>query len=154
MNKKSLIIIGAIFLIILVLLLFPKVSELYSLNLTIHEFRLDTEVWNEKQKHPKERTKSATEFLNPPYLKKYNLNYDDYLDEKGYFSPDGHHWISWKYRTRAAAILMWKDTEIDLSIWELDKIIKQINKYYAKNNKSIPVIIVLNGVISKALRFQ
>jgi len=149
MNKKSLIIIGAIFLIVLTMLLFPKARELYSLNSTIHEFRLDTAVWNEKQKHPIEKTKSATEFLNPPYLKKYNLNLDDYIDDKGYFSPNGHHWISWKPRTRAAAILMWKDAEIDLSIWKIDKIIKQINKYYAQNDKSTPVIIVLNGVISK-----
>lgn len=107
-------------------------------------YLLDTAVYNQHQ--PKELT--AKDYLNPPYMKKYGLNMDDYIDQDGYFSLKGNHWQRWNLETRTVAILMWSDRK-DLSSLEIRRIVSCIDKYFETNDSSIALLKVVNVCTKK-----
>jgi hypothetical protein len=52
----------------------PRCFHRSTVEATIKSFRVDEAVWEERQKSPRDRTSSADQFLDPPYLKKYGLD--------------------------------------------------------------------------------
>jgi hypothetical protein len=138
-----------IFLVVAVVaiaIVVPREQRRVSIKETIDSFRLDAAVWEERQNNPKDREKSAEVWLNPPYLRKYGLDMNSYLDKSGYFAPTGADWKKWNIATRAASICMWRDNERRRSPEEIDGIIEKIDAYYSSHPESEAVITVLNVV--------
>lgn len=120
------------------------IRDLLIISDTKKRYLLDAAVYEQHQ--PKELT--AKDYLNPPYMKKYGLNMDDYIDQKGYFSPQGNHWQRWNLETRTVAILMWSDRK-DLSTLEIRRIVNCVDKYFETNDSSIALLKVVNACTKK-----
>lgn len=126
----------------------PVIYEGVVIRNTINRFRLDQAVQAEKDKREKP---SAEELLNPPFMKKYGLDLNAYLDKKGYFSPNGAHWKHWGTETKTAAVLMWQGQD-QLGAWEIRSLNHCVDRYYVENGDSQIVVDVLNACIAERSR--
>lgn len=125
----------------------PAILELQTISETKDRFLLESAVADEALGRAVNKS-SVDEFLNPRFMQKYNLNADDYLDSKGYFSPNGNHWGKWSTRTKVAAILMWHGKQVG-SVLELRRIIHRVNQYYEDNDLKVPVVEVVNAAVKQ-----
>ena len=75
------------------------------INRAISDFRLDEAV--ERARINRGEKPTIDDFLNPPYLRRYGLDLNLYMDKQGHFSPTGSDWQRWGLRIKAAATVMW-----------------------------------------------
>lgn len=141
------IVIGFAVVVLLAVLCTPIVLELRAISKTKDNFLFDSAVFNEASERAVNKH-SVDEFLNPSFMKKYNLNLDDYLDAKGYFSPDGTHWKAWSIETKVAAILMWQEKEVP-TVFEIRRIIYKVGSYFETNDVKTPVVEVVNAAVKQ-----
>lgn len=124
----------------------PIGVDLYRISEVADQYRLEeavhTNVMNDSIHKPK-----ISEFLNPSFMKKYNLDTKDYQDAEGYFCPKGTHWILWSIETKTVAVLMW-NKNLSLTAWDINRVIKRVDAYYTQNDRSIPVLEVVQASLS------
>jgi hypothetical protein len=125
------------------------ISELYRISKVRNQYRLDDAVHSERAADPVNRM-TAEEFLDPPFMKQYNLATEDYIDSQGRFAPTGVHWVRWSLETKTAAILMWRGRS-DLSAWEIRRTIRLVDDYYSRNDQTVPVVKVVNATKTSSL---
>jgi hypothetical protein len=121
---------------------FPFV-EAFQISRVRQQFALDDAVHRELI-NGGVRKPSAAYVLNPPFMARYNLDADAYLDDEGYFAPDGSDWRNWSLRTKAAAVLMWRGGH-SLSTWQIRRTIRLVDDYYARNAADVPVVKVVSA---------
>lgn len=122
-----------------------QLFQLYIVSKVVDNYRIDLAIAREQLK---ESGSSLTidRFLNdvPPFIDRYGISKADYLDGKGKFMPNGHHWEKWTIETKAAAISMWTE-ELKLSSWQTYKVIHTVNDYYSKSDKNTPAVYLIQA---------
>jgi hypothetical protein len=121
----------------------PILRNVYRVSQVAKQYRLESAVQSEIESD-KVHKPTVNEILDPKFMKKYNLNSERYLDAQGYFSPTGNDWANWSLETRTAAILMWKDAP-GLSAWHIYRTIRRVDDYYRSNDRSVPLVKVVNA---------
>ena len=125
----------------------PAALQLRTISSVMDQFRVDDAVHREIMKEdPKKLT--VDQVLDPPFLKRFGLASNDYLDKDGYFAPNGSHWARWSLETKTAAILMWADSA-DLSAWRVRELIAITDDYYLRNELTTPVVKVVRATLGK-----
>jgi len=144
--RKSLIAVAAVAAIAAIVLL-PTARAIYRISQVANQYRLESAVQKEIETDAVHKL-SVDEFLDPKFMAKYGLNSKHYLDAQGYFSPTGYDWAKWSLETRTAAILMWKGTS-GLSAWRIYRVIRHVDDYYRSNDRSVPVVKVVNASVAQ-----
>jgi hypothetical protein len=147
----SLILGGTLVVVLLAALCAPLLLELQTIGSVRDNYYLENAVYKETISRHKP---TAEQFLNPSFLKKYNLSISDYEDSNGYFAPNGHHWNKWSIETRIAAILLFSADEEKLSRWKIHQIIHSVDDYYTNNDKSVAVVDVISAILHSASRIR
>jgi hypothetical protein len=124
----------------------PTVLELRKISAAMSQYRLEAAVHDRTMANSPRP--SAAAFLDPPFMKKYGLSSEAYLDRDGYFSPNGHHWAKWPLETRVVAILMFADKSFPTA-WRIRQASRQIDEYYARSNRSTPLVNVVQAVATR-----
>lgn len=140
-------VITGIFTLSLGALVFPVASDLKSISETRENYLFDSGV-AEATQGTAGRQFDPDEYLNPSFMKKYNLDAKNYEDAKGYFSPNGNHWKKWNLQTRTAAILMWHKSEPP-STWELYRSIRQVSEFYERGDLNAPAVAAVKIALQR-----
>jgi len=125
----------------------PALIQVNRISKVAEAFRLDYAVHIKVINDPNHNAEMS-EILSPTFMKKYNLFMDDYLDQQGYFTPKGTHWVVWSLETKAAAVLMWNKTA-PLSAWDIRHIIQRVDAYYGRNDRSVDVLKVVQASMNQ-----
>jgi hypothetical protein len=121
----------------------PTVLELRRISAVMSQYRLEAAV--HKRAMENRRTATLEAVIHPPFMKKYGLELNDYLDSQGYFAPNGTHWARWPLQTRTAAILMFADKSFPTA-WSVRQAIQAVDAYYASNDRSTPLVYVVSAI--------
>ena len=147
MKTHRAIVAIVLLLCIIVLATLPFLRDLYRVSQVATQFRFESAVQREIAADATHKA-SVGEILSPKFMVKYDLNSQKYLDAQGYFSPTGTDWANWSLETRAAAILMWNNAP-SLSAWRIYRAIRQVDDYYLSNDRTLPVVKVVNACFSQ-----
>lgn len=144
-KKLGMIAGGALALIIVGSM--PTILELRTISTVMEQYRLDEAVHEQMISDSRKNT-TVDEVLDPPFMHRYGLASRDYLDKDGYFSPKGTDWMKWKLETRTAALMMWAH-EAFPTAWRVHQAIRWIDDYYNRNDKSTPVVQVVQAIAQR-----
>ena len=134
--------IGATCLAIGATLLF----ELSVINRAMNEFRLDEAV--ERARINRAEKPTIDDLLNPPYLKRFGLDLNLYMNKQGYFSPTGSDWRQWGLRTKTAATVMWLGHDPPGTWWTLLQI-RCVDRFYEAHADSEPIVDVADACLGQ-----
>lgn len=120
--------------------------ELSVISRAVSDFRLDEATENARISRGE---KPAIENrLNPPYLKRYGLDLNAYMDKQGHFSPTGSDWQRWGLRTKAAATVIWLGHDPPGTWWTFDQI-RCVDRFYEAHRDSEPIVDVADACLGQ-----
>jgi hypothetical protein len=120
--------------------------QLSVINRAISDFRLDEAIERARINRGEKRT--IDDFLNPPYLRRYGLDLNLYMDKQGHFSPTGSDWQRWGLRTKAAATVMWLGHDPPGTWWTFLQI-RCVDRFYEAHADSEPIVDVADACLGQ-----
>jgi hypothetical protein len=120
--------------------------ELSVISRAISDFRLDAAAENARISRG-EKT-AIDDSLNPPYLKRYGLDLNLYMNKQGLLSPAASDWQRWGLRTKAAATVMWLGHDPPGTWWTFLQI-RCIDRFYEAHRNSEPIVDVADACLGQ-----
>lgn len=145
LKRKTLVPVSTLVFVLVIASFAPLLLELHQIDVTKKEYYLDEAVNNEVINDSVHKP-TWEQALNPEFLKKYDLSMAEYETAEGYFLPNGIHWLKWSLKTKIAATLMFAGKEKPTN-WKIRKTIHMVDAYYQDNDKTIPVVKVINALM-------
>lgn len=120
--------------------------ELSVISRAVSDFRLDEATENARISRGEKP--AIEDRLNPPYLKRYGLDLNAYMDKQGHFSPTGSDWQRWGLRTKAAATVMWLGHDPPGTWWTFEQI-RCVDRFYEAHRDSEPIVDVADACLGQ-----